>query len=318
MKHCCIIGGSGFIGSHLIKPLLSTNRKITIIGRNAIPTRHLPKDVSYLAGDYGDCYFIRGVLQEVDEIIALAHSTVPKTSFENPIKDITSNLPAAVQLFDIASDLSIKKLVFVSSGGTVYGKPLKIPLTEEHPTNPISPYGITKITIEKYAKMFYELRALPIVCVRPSNAFGEGQQPFTGQGFIATAIASVFNGEELLIFGEKGTVRDYIHVSDVASGIISALEQGKPGSSYNIGSGVGRNNKEILDIVFSLAKQKNLQTKVKILPPRDFDVPINILDCKKIKADTGWLPKISFEEGIRSCWEWFCKNSTLCSKQGNK
>lgn len=304
MTHCCVIGGTGFIGSHIVELLLSKNRKVTAIGRNSTPSRSLPNDVNYIAGDYGDSYFIRGVLQKADEVIILAHSSVPKTSFEDPISDITNNLPAAVQLFDIASDLSIKKMVFVSSGGTVYGKPLKIPLAEDHPTNPISPYGITKLTIEKYAKMFYELRSLPVVCVRPANAYGEGQRPFTGQGFIATAIASILRGEELILFGEAGTVRDYIHVTDVARGIVSALIQGKPGSCYNLGSGVGRSNKEVLDAILPFARASDLEPKIKILPPRKYDVPVNILECKKIKSHTGWHPQVSFEEGVKRYWEW--------------
>jgi UDP-glucose 4-epimerase len=225
MDHCCVIGGTGFIGSRLVEYLSKTGRKLTIIARNSVPTRHLPTGVRYIAGDYGDKYFLKGVLQGVDEIINLAHTTVPKTSFDDPISDISSNLPAVVSLLEIASQIAIKKLIFISSGGTVYGKSLHPPISETHPTNPISPYGITKLALEKYALMYHEIYGLPVVCIRPANAYGEGQIPYVGQGFISTAIASILQNKDILLFGEHGTTRDYIHVDDVVKtvGMVSAI-----------------------------------------------------------------------------------------------
>lgn len=158
MRHCCIIGGTGFIGAAVIKLLISQERKITVIGRSPFPIRSFPEGVRYIAGDYGDQDFLIKVLRDVDEVINLAYSTVPKTSFENPVQDILNNLPVNVRLFEVVSTLPIRKLVLVSSGGTVYGKSRNKPITEEHPTNPISPYGITKLAIEKYALMFNELK----------------------------------------------------------------------------------------------------------------------------------------------------------------
>jgi len=130
------------------------------------------------------------------------------------------NLPKAVRLFELASTLPLKKFVWISSGGTVYGRTSTGLIPETRPTLPLSPYGITKLAIEKYAHIYFESKGLPIVCVRPANAFGEGQRTYSGQGFIATAIASVLDGRELTLFGEQGTIRDYLHVADVATGIV--------------------------------------------------------------------------------------------------
>ena len=302
MQQCCVIGGTGFIGHSVVNRLLKGERKITVIGRNPLPPRCLPEGVRYVAGDYGDGDFMTEVLQGVDEVINLAYSTIPKTSFDDPVQDILSNLPASVRLFEVASRLAVKKLVLVSSGGTVYGKAQTVPLSEEHPTNPISPYGITKLAIEKYAMMFKELKSLPVVIVRPANAYGEGQRPFVGQGFIATAIASILKGQEVVLFGETGTIRDYIYVSDVADGIIAVLEKGTPGCCYNIGTGIGRSNKDILDALYSYAESAGIEPRVKILPPRQFDVPANILECQKLYRETSWEPKVPFEEGIKKTW----------------
>jgi UDP-glucose 4-epimerase len=305
MRHCCVIGGRGFIGSHIVEKLTLRKRQITVIGRKALPSRKLPESVHYVSGDYGKKNFLMDVLRGVDEVIQLAYASVPKTSFENPLSDIRYNLPATVKLFEVAGRLGVNTLVLVSSGGTVYGNATKIPIPEEHPTNPISPYGITKLATEKYALMFNELEALPIVCVRPSNAYGDGQRPFVHQGFVATAMASILQRKKITIFGEPGTIRDYIHVSDVANGIIAALDHGKPGALYNVGSGVGRSNQDVLAEIFPLADEAGFHPSIKTAPPRPFDVPVNVLDSTKLFKETGWKPRISFPEGINKTWQWF-------------
>jgi len=308
MKHCCVIGGTGFIGSHVVSLLKSKKRAITVVGRNPEPSRNLPDGVRYIAGNYGEKKIMSEALRGVDEVIHLAYSSVPKTSYEDPIQDILDNLPETVGLFEFAINSGIKKLVMVSTGGAVYGKVNKVPIRENHPTSPISPYGISKLASENYATMYNELKGLPVVCVRPGNAYGEGQKPFTGQGFVATAIVSTLREEEIIVFGEKGTIRDYVHVDDVASGIICALENGKPGSIYNIGSGVGRNNMDILDAIYPFARSAGLTPRVNILPFRPFDVPVNVLDSTKIIIETGWKSEVSFEQGIERTWNWFYSN----------
>jgi len=304
MNHCFVIGGTGFIGSQVVRKLLKRNRKVTVIGRSNTPSRKLPKRVGYISSDCSDREFLQEVLCDADEIIDMAYSTVPKTSFDKPISDVMENLPLAVSLFETASNLNLKKIVLISSGGTVYGKALKIPIDEKHPTNPISPYGISKLATEKYGLMYHELKKLPIVFARPGNAYGIGQRPFIEQGFIATAIASIQRKEEILIYGDNGTIRDYIYVTDVAEGIVSTLENGSIGACYNIGTGIGRSNKDILRVLRTVSKRKKLEIKVRILPQRHFDVPINVLGCKKIEADTGWKYSVSFEDGIEKTWEW--------------
>lgn len=316
MNHCCVIGGTGFIGRHVVDLLISNGHQVTVVGRKPFLTSPLPEGVRYVSGDYGDRKLLKDVLKDTEEIINLAYSTVPKTSFENPVQDILSNLPAAVTLFETARDFSIRKIIVVSSGGTIYGKAKTLPVTEDHPTNPISPYGITKLAIEKYAMMFNDLNGLPIVCVRPGNAFGEGQTPFMGQGFVATAIASIMHGQEVSVFGRSGTVRDYVHVIDVAKGIIASLERGNPGSCYNMGCGIGRSNKEVIDAIRPYTESSGFMIKIKELPSRPFDVPANVLDSRKLRDATGWKPSVSFEEGIKRTWNWFINNFNVSRPEG--
>ena len=303
---CCVIGGSGFIGGHVVSRLLAGGRDVRVIGRRERPPAGLDRRVPYLSCNYGDKALMATALSDVDEIIDLAYSTVPKSSFEDPVHDIMTNLPQAVNLLQVLAEKeSVRKLVVVSSGGTVYGSAMQIPIAEDHQTNPISPYGITKLAVEKYALMYHRLFNLPATVVRPSNAFGEGQLPNRGQGFIATAIAAILKGETVTVFGGDQVVRDYIHVADVADGIIAVLERGQPGRCYNIGSGTGRTTNEVLSSISVLARQLGKSAAVEQRPLRVFDVPVNILDCSRVKTETGWRARIGFTEGLDRAWRWF-------------
>lgn len=305
MRKCCIFGGAGFIGSHLVAVLHGQDAEINVVGRKALPERGLPDGVRYIQGDLGHQGQLKEALEGVTEIVHLAYSTFPKTSYEDPVKDILCNLPPSVRMLEAASKLQVRKVVLVSSGGTIYGRARQIPISEEHPTDPISPYGITKLALEKYGQMFHQLTGLPVVIVRPGNAYGEGQRPFIGQGFVATAMGSILGGTEIVLFGERGTIRDYLHVDDVVHGIAAALEHGIPGRAYNIGSGVGRSNREILEAIEPLARAAGYCPRISIAPPRPFDVPVNVLDSQKLRRDTGWEPRVPLHEGLQRTWDWF-------------
>jgi UDP-glucose 4-epimerase len=303
---CLIIGGAGFLGTYVTRLLVETGRDVYVLGRRLLPTRELPRQATYLSGDINDRTLLRKHLSDTSEVIDLAYSTVPKTSFEDPLNDLLSNLPSGVTLLqEAAQSRSLQKLVFVSSGGTVYGKTNSLLMDETHPTNPISPYGITKLTMEKYAGMFALCAGLPVAIARPGNAYGEEQTAFSGQGFIATAIQSILQGKKIEIFGKQGTIRDYLHAADLARGISAILEHGHSGEAYNLGSGIGRNNLEVLDFIRPFARQNGLNVEVNILPERIFDVPSNILNSQKLHTISGWQPEIDFETGIQRAWNSF-------------
>lgn len=299
---CLVVGGAGFIGTSVSNMLAETGRTVVALGRVSACSRRLSAKVKYISGDYGNRPLLSELLKETDELIDLAYATKPKTSFDDPVNDILSNLPAGVGLIQEASMANLKKIVFVSSGGTVYGVAQSLPIREDHPTNPISPYGITKLTLEKYILMFNAIRGLPAVIVRPSNAYGEHQQAFSSQGFVASAIKSILLRRNINIFGPDGTVRDYLYVEDVARGIIAALNFGEPGNVYNIGSGIGLKNMDVLKTIEPFAELYGYPIQISILPERGFDVPSNILDCTKLRNISTWRPEIDFNEGIRRVW----------------
>ena len=308
----CVIGGTGFIGRAVVAELIASGRQVIVVARSAYP-RGLPPEVRYLQSIPGNEVAVMSeALLASTEVIDLAYSTIPGTSFQDPVNDILANVPETVRLFKLAATMPhLRKFVWISSGGTVYGRTGAYAIPETHPTLPLSPYGITKLALEKYAHLYFETAKLPIVCVRPANAYGEGQLPYAGQGFIATAIASILDRRELMLFGEHGTIRDYLHVTDMAGGIIAALDAGQPGEIYNLGSSQGLTNRTILEALAPLATAQGRLVQVKVLPERLFDVPANILDCSKLRAASGWAPKMPIAAGLSQAWNWYVKQLCL-------
>jgi UDP-glucose 4-epimerase len=302
-RRILIIGGGGYIGMHLMANLLAIGWRVTVMGRSKTPRYPLPEEVDYCVGDFGERDLINALLDEHPEVIHLAYATVPNTSFDNPLADLLQNLPPTVQLFSEVARQG-RRLILVSSGGTVYGEADRLPIPENHPTNPISPYGVTKLTLEKYAHLYAVTHGLQVICVRPGNAYGVGQRSYLGQGFVSTAMASMMNGQPVRIFGECGTVRDYVYVTDLAAGIVSALENGHLSETYNIGSGVGRSNMDVVEAMSPLVNETGAEFRVEHLPERVFDVHANVLDSTKLNLHTGWTPKIEFQEGLLRTRDW--------------
>ena len=298
-----LIGGAGYLGAYLVPELLKRGRPLTVLGRKAVPEYSLPAEATYVSGDFMDRAMLASLLDSHDEVVHLANASVPKTSSAEPLADLLQNLPSAMQLFAECARRGVK-LLLVSSGGSIYGEAFELPITELHPTRPVSPYGVTKLAIESFARLYASSHGLKVICVRPANAYGIGQRPFTGQGFISTAMASAMRGQPVSIFGTTGTVRDYVYISDVATGLASALMHGRIGETYNLGSGVGLSNKDVLDAMSPLLGEMGYALHIQHLPERSSDVKTNVLDARQLMQETGWVPRIPLAEGLRLTADW--------------
>lgn len=298
-----VIGGAGFIGVALVNALLAAGQSVIVVGRRPRAETEVPAGADYIQSDYSASGAIEALLPRCGAIVDLAYATAPKTDFSDPLEDLRRNAFASVGLIKTLVKARWRgRLLIVSSGGTVYGLAKSLPLNEDSPLAPVSPYGIAKLAVERYADMYFRLAGLDVVVVRPANAYGHGQRPFRGQGFLATAMGCVAQRRPVTVFGENGTVRDYIHVDDVASGMLAALRAGRPGQFYNLGSGIGRSNRDVLETLSAIVLPDGFSVETVIEPARGFDVPANVLDSAKLELECGWHTRVSLEAGIREMW----------------
>jgi UDP-glucose 4-epimerase len=307
-----LLGGNGFIGKHLAY-LFQSFAEVVVVGRNLQKKEAWLDDVTYIEGDCADSELLRHVIKPDDHVVLLAYNSVPKTSFDNPICDIQENLPIAINLLKVLSNVKVRRLLYVSSGGTVYGNVNdNFLISESNQTNPISPYGITKLAIEKYCGMYSQLFNIPVVIARPANAFGPGQLPYRGQGFVATAAAMMMRGEPLTVFGQSGTIRDYIYIDDLCLALkILMTSNIKNGSIFNIGSENGKNNIEVIKHIAEVAGIPKSDIRISFLPARSFDVPYNILCTARLRA-LGWKINTNFNAGLEKTLPWI--TNYLCKR----
>jgi len=290
--NCLILGGGGFLGSHLSEGLATKGHRVCVFERPGYSRRSL--DV--IEGNIDDPPQIARALSGMDVVFHLACTTVPGSSNADPIYDLASNVLPTLRVLEAARQSRVARIVFFSSGGTVYGIPERMPIDEDHPTNPTSAYGIHKLAIEKYLALYRRLYGLDSLILRISNAFGEGQSPTSGQGVVAAFLYKALRHEPVEIWGDGSVVRDYIHVSEIVSAAIKSIEYEGHHRTFNIGSGIGIS---LRDVVVAVEELVGVRLEVHHGAARPFDVPISILDISRAKEHLNWSPQMSFRQGLQ-------------------
>jgi UDP-glucose 4-epimerase len=301
---CLVLGGCGFMGSHIVDGLIESGYQVRIFDKVNVDTRnisHLIHSVELMEGDFIDEVALARAVKEIDYIFHFIGTTLPKSSTDNPVYDVQSNVVSTLKLFDLALKEKIKKIIFASSGGTVYGAPQSIPISEDHPTNPTSSYGISKLTIEKYLNLYRITKGLDYLCFRISNPYGERQNPHAIQGAVAVFLGLVMAGKPITIWGNGDITRDYIYVKDVVSVPISALQMKNRWNVFNLGSGNGTTLNELVTIIRDVTQRA---IEVNYTEGRAIDVPVNVLDISRAREDFNFAPRVHLREGIRRTWEW--------------
>jgi len=301
---CLILGGSGFIGSAICDRYLRDGHMLRVFERPRVePYRKFDgnESVEWVTGDFSNTHDIRSVLKGMDAVVHLIGTTLPKTSNEDPIYDVQSNLVATLQLLEAMRSEGVGKIVFISSGGTVYGNPQSLPIEEHHATNPLSSYGITKLAIEKYLLLYKSLHGLNPVILRVANPYGERQRIETAQGVVAAFLSRVMREEPIEIWGDGSVIRDYLHVFDVAEAFLRALTYEGPQSIFNIGSG---NGISLNELVKALGEILGRRIDIHYKPGRAFDVPANVLDITLAGKELGWSPEVSLKTGLEKTISW--------------
>ncbi|THF49751.1 NAD-dependent epimerase/dehydratase family protein [Allorhizobium terrae] len=295
-----VIGGAGFIGYHLVHDLLDAGHMVTVLGRSEQPTRPLPLGVRYLSGDLSNAAQLKDCLAGIDAVAHLASGTVPATGDKDPIADVNMNLNGTLNLLMAMEACNVKRLLFLSSGGTVYGPPQEVPISVHHPLAPICSYGIVKVAIESYLKLFERNAGLRPIVIRASNPYGSHQGNLGVQGIIGTYLNLASQRRPLEIWGDGSTIRDFIYIKDLTSLCVKSLESDKVGI-YNGGSGTGTSVLAIAQLVQDITGNP---APIVYKPHRNLDVPISILDVETTKADFDWKPEIGIKEGILKTWDW--------------
>jgi UDP-glucose 4-epimerase len=297
-----VLGGSGFLGSHIVDKFLAEKHDVVVYDLYPERFRRSPAGIKFYTGDFGNV----GALSELiatgfDAVIHCVSTTTPKSSNESPEFDIQSNVIGTLYLLDICVKHQVGKLVFMSSGGTVYGDIGNLDIVDEsHAVRPMCSYGVSKLTIEHYLDVYKHLRGLDYVALRLANPFGERQSPLRALGALTVFLHRTLKRQGIEIWGDGAVTRDFIYVGDVADAVYLATV--KPISGvYNVGTGTGFSLREILDHIQTAI---GVAPSVTWLPSRSFDVPRIVLDATKLKSATAWHCATSFQDGVGITADW--------------
>jgi UDP-glucose 4-epimerase len=302
---CLVLGAGGFLGRALSSALCDRGAVVQGYGRFSDADKTRDNRVFWTNGLFSDLAALTRAVDGQEVIFHVLSSTIPESSNREPAEDLTSNVFLTVKLLDICKEAGVKKVVFASSGGTVYGIPSIIPTPETAPTEPISAYGISKLAIEKYLALYYHLHGLNFHVLRIANPYGPGQSPFKKQGVIASLLHRAMSGQSFEIWGTGDVTRDFIHVDDVSAAFLYALQYTGEQRIMNVGSGRGRSINEIvrdLQVVLGLA-----DIEITYKPRRAADVPVSILDTALIRGFTSWHPRVDWMSGLRDTADWMRK-----------
>ncbi|MBU4374360.1 MAG: NAD-dependent epimerase/dehydratase family protein, partial [Euryarchaeota archaeon] len=242
-----LTGGLGQVGSYLGERLSDSN-EVTIIDNfsNSLNNIKLPSKIKIIRGDIRNQKVVNELVSEADAIIHTAAQTSVNKSIEDPVYDADNNINGTLNFLEAARKSDIERFIYISSAA-VYGDPITLPVNEEHPTNPLSPYGLSKLTSEKYTRLYYNLYGLPTVCLRPFNIFSPRQNPESPySGVITKFIERIRNDQNPIIFGDGNQTRDFVYIEDVAAAIFNTVENKKAvGDVFNIGTGKPTRIKEL-------------------------------------------------------------------------
>ena len=309
-----VTGGAGFIGSHIAEAYLRDGWEVVVLDDLSRGQQsNVPKGARFVRAD------IRS--PEARETVATGHFDVlnhhaaqidVRVSVDRPAFDSHTNVVGFVNLLEGAGEGGVKRVIFASSGGVVYGDPTMIPTPETAPKLPISPYGVSKLAGEYYMRALAALRGFEGVAMRYANVFGPRQDPKSEAGVVSIFVSRLLAGQPLTVFGDGRQTRDYVFVKDVAranvlAASVSVSSDGDlDGPAFNIATSVQRN---VLELAASVGKVIGRKPELEFSEPRAGELSRSALDVSKAKKVLGWTPQYVFEDGLRELVDWFKKEA---------
>ncbi len=294
-----ILGAGGFIGTNLAQRLAGEVADLRCFGRRQdFPS--MWQGLNWISGEVSGGEVVR-TISGCDTVIHLASTSTPATADRRIADDAEFNVIDTLKLLDQCVEAGVSRVVFISSGGTVYGICDRIPTPENTPTNPITAYGVAKLAIEKYLAVYRHQRGLDYRILRVANPFGPFQTSRKGQGVVAAVIASALHDTTLQVWGDGRVVRDYVYVSDVVAAIVKSLDHTGDSRIFNIGSGKGH---DVLQVVHAVEALSNKKLRLDFRSARPVDVPTSILDAGLAARELDWHCAVDFEAGLANTLEW--------------
>lgn len=312
-KKYVVIGGGGFIGSNLIDTLVNRKKMTDVIciDRGEPYTRIV--GCKYTKADLSMTDILSSSIDSDSHVIHLAWNSVPNTFGNAPSDDVRNNLLTSISLFETCVQNNARSIVFLSSGGGIYGKPIKVPIDEYHPTFPLSFYGINKLAVENYLRLITKGTSTKGVVLRVSNPYGRFQKPFTGQGVIATFLASALLNNPVTVWGDGKAVRDYIYIDDLIEVICKACKTELDFIVANTGSEIGTSIDEIIELVGEISGKK---LKVLYTAKTDAEPDRNILNCNYAGQMLNWKAKTMLIDGIKRMYSFWNQETNQFDLQG--
>ncbi|MDN2566009.1 NAD-dependent epimerase/dehydratase family protein [Aquibium sp. A9E412] len=293
-----VYGANGFIGRYVVRRLVAAGLPVRAVSRrfDAGFAASLAGRADVFEGDLGQQLAMAASLQDVDTVVQLVSSSSPGLKNDHAAADIRENVLPHVEFLQTCIGAGVRRYVFVSSGGTVYGPDAPVPTPEDAATNPISSHGLTKLTVEKYVRMHGHVDGLQHVILRVANPFGPGQLYRKGQGLIPAIFERWQKGAPVRIFGDGEAQRDYVYIDDVIEAIEAAVRlAGAPQLVLNIGSGEARSVNAVIAAIESATGHRFDREYVEA---RATDVPVACLDIAAARRHLGWAPRTPFDAGI--------------------
>lgn len=296
-----LLGAAGFIGTNLVIQLAKRDdNSITVVDREMVFCKHILDmkfpNVKCISSDLSVDTDYKKLVYKQDVVYHLLSTTVPTTSNLQISQELINNVVLSSNLLDACVSADVKRIIFFSSGGTVYGKEAGCPLNEETPTKPISSYGVQKITIEKLIYLYHYLYGIDYRIIRLGNPYGPYQRPNGVLGAVTTFTYKALLGEPITVYGDGSVIRDFIYIDDAIKGILNISTKDCLHKTFNLGSGYGTSINEVLNC---LRQELNINVNVSYTGSRVVDVPVNYLDISRYEETFGKLNPISLNEGIR-------------------
>ena len=299
-KNILLLGGGGFIGTALAQRLCENNFNVHLLSKH-FATKQIKPNIILHQGSLDDREILEQLLPQCRTVIHLASSTTPGSSSRQPALESDKTITPTLRFLDILQDYKHVHIIFVSSGGTLYGNPESHPVNEAQPINPLSFHGAGKVALEIFLRTFSTLSGNNITIVRPSNVYGPEQPLRSGFGVIRTMLEHVRRATVMEIWGDGTSVRDFLYIEDMLSALIPLVDLPDDDNTYNLGSGVGYSLNQLKEIIESVCGKK---LSAVYRPSRKTDVKTIVLDSSRLIRRTNWQPKVSLEQGIEMTWKW--------------